>query len=136
MFALWPSHQQICVPLLTDLFIHLSNGSASIAAVSTSYSSRQVEHVLLLTWPSFQLNVGWKSYTSRQISHFLFFMGFNTANLKLRNIDVFLLWNLRENILSELKYKVRWKTNLLKVTDYYMLKYITLYLKSIFAILW
>ena len=55
--------------------------------------------------------------------------------MKLRNIDVFLLWNLRENILSELKYKVRWKTNLLKVTDYYMLKYITLYLKSIFAIL-
>lgn len=101
------------MPLLADTFIHLSNGSASVAAVSTSYSSLQVEYVLLLTWPSVPLNVGWNASTSRPLPHFLSSMWFNTtANLKLRNRDFFPLWNLRENIFSELKYKVRWKTNL------------------------
>lgn len=35
-----------------------------------------------------------------------------TTNLKFGNIDFFPLSNLRESILSELKYKVRWKRKL------------------------
>lgn len=53
----------------SDTFIHLSNGSAPVAAVSKWFITAS-SIVILQTWPSFQLNVEWKIYKFSQIYHF------------------------------------------------------------------